>query len=93
VPSAPSVSELTLRLKFSTLMLPVYVHYNGDIDLDLEGDLDPLRTIAEGINMPDLVHVPFSRHAWARGPPPQSDEEEAQFLNELAVMVHHMLYE
>lgn len=90
LPGSPSLSELTLRLQFSSLMLPVYVRFDGDIDLDLRAAPDPLQAIATALNMPHLGHLPFPRHAWGRTPMPKG-EMAAEALDEVALTVHETL--
>lgn len=92
LPRKPSLSELTLRLKFSCLMLPVYVKYNGNIDLDLRTAVDPLQAIARAVGMPQLGDVPFPRHAWGRTPMPDGQVAD-EALDEVAVAVHELLLE
>jgi len=92
LPGAPSLSELALRLQFSKLMLPAYVHFNGDFDLDLRSASDPLREIAKALGIPQLGDLPFPRHAWGRTPVPE-DNVAAAALDELAVTVHGSLFQ
>jgi len=92
LPGSASLSELTLRLQFSRLMLPAYVRYNGNIDLDLRSAPDPLQAIAESLDMPQLGDLPFPRHAWGRTPVPE-DQVAAEALAEVAVTVHDSLWQ
>ncbi|CAE8629046.1 unnamed protein product [Polarella glacialis] len=39
--------RLTLRMRFSQLMLPVYVRFNGDLHLNLQTSADPLLLISQ----------------------------------------------
>jgi hypothetical protein len=64
VPSAPSLSEITMRLHFLRLMLPVYVRFEGNFDLNLSKEVDPLFALARTLRMPELAKANFSRHAW-----------------------------
>eukprot|EP00929_Paragymnodinium_shiwhaense_P068964 TRINITY_DN34793_c0_g1_i1.p1 TRINITY_DN34793_c0_g1~~TRINITY_DN34793_c0_g1_i1.p1 ORF type:complete len:646 (-),score=121.07 TRINITY_DN34793_c0_g1_i1:161-2098(-) len=90
LPRGASLSELTLRLQFSRLMLPAYVQFEGDIDLDLRAAHDPLDAIAEALNMPQLGEVQFPRHAWGRTPVPEEQVATGALL-EVAVAVHDSL--
>lgn len=90
LPRGPSLSELTLRLRFSRLMLPAYVSFNGNIDLDLTAARDPLEAIGRALKMPQLGELPFPRHAWGRSPSP-SGEAAAEALNDVALTVHETL--
>merc|ERR1719265_3034654 len=74
VPAGPSLSEITLRLRFSRLMLPEYVRFDGNIDLNLQEAQDPLEAIATALNMKDLMKVNLSRHAWGRTKEPKEGE-------------------
>jgi len=91
LPTSASLSEITMRLQFSVIMLPAYVAFNGDFDVDLADADDPLLAIGEALGIPELAKLPFSRHAWGRAPPPENDEV-ASSLAELAVTVHDRLY-
>lgn len=92
LPSAPSLSELTLRLQFSRLLLPAYVRVDGNFRLDLRSADDPLEAIASAVRMPQLAKLPFPRHAWGRTPPPEEDLA-SEALDELAVTVHESLFD
>eukprot|EP00425_Heterocapsa_triquetra_P017371 CAMPEP_0195148958 /NCGR_PEP_ID=MMETSP0448-20130528/176206_1 /TAXON_ID=66468 /ORGANISM="Heterocapsa triquestra, Strain CCMP 448" /LENGTH=409 /DNA_ID=CAMNT_0040187585 /DNA_START=12 /DNA_END=1238 /DNA_ORIENTATION=+ len=83
LPRRPSLSELTLRLKFSRLMLPAYVRFNGDIDLDLRTAADPLQAIARALSIPQLGDLSFPRHAWGRTPVPE-EKVATDALDEVA---------
>jgi len=92
VPTGPSITEITLRLQVGRLLLPAYVHVDGDLDLDLRSAVDPLAAIAEALRLPALKDVPLSRHAWGREPPPEDLEELEEALDEVAVVVHGSLF-
>jgi len=47
VPVEPTVSELALRLRFCKLMLPAYIFYDGDFEVDLQSAPVPLTAVAE----------------------------------------------
>jgi len=91
LPGGPSLSELTLRLRFSCLMLPAYVRFNGNIDLDLRRAPDPLEAIARALGIPELGSLEFPRHAWGRTPVPEQQTADAA-LDEVAVTVHDSLF-
>mmetsp|Transcript_17517 Transcript_17517/g.30658 ORF Transcript_17517/g.30658 Transcript_17517/m.30658 type:complete len:353 (-) Transcript_17517:159-1217(-) len=86
LPTNPSMSEIISRLRFSLRMLPAYVAFDGDIDLDLRSASDPLTAIAEALRMPALADLPISRHAWGRESTPASEAESAM-LNCVAKVV------
>mmetsp|Transcript_126493 Transcript_126493/g.232094 ORF Transcript_126493/g.232094 Transcript_126493/m.232094 type:complete len:498 (+) Transcript_126493:57-1550(+) len=90
VPTGPSLSEITLRLRFSYLMLPQYVHFDGDIDLNLQKAKDPLDAIATALNMKELANLSISRHAWGRTKAPE-DEDSSTALEELAETLESLL--
>lgn len=95
LPTAPSLSEIALRMQFSRLMLPAYVRFDGDFDLDLREARDPLEEIGKALRMPQLAELPLSRHAWGLVPPPTQEEEEevAEALAEVALAVHTSMYD
>jgi len=90
LPRRATLSELTLRLQFSRLLLSAYVQHNGDLDLDLRRAKDPLRAIATALGMPQLGDVPFPRHAWGRTPVPEERVAE-QALVDVAVTLRDSL--
>mmetsp|Transcript_158108 Transcript_158108/g.303344 ORF Transcript_158108/g.303344 Transcript_158108/m.303344 type:complete len:422 (+) Transcript_158108:88-1353(+) len=90
VPTGPSLSEITLRLRFSYLMLPQYVHFDGDIDLNLQKAKDPLDAIATALNMKELANLSISRHAWGRTKAPE-DGDSSTALEELAETLESLL--
>lgn len=92
LPGSPTLSELALRLQFSRLLLPAYVRFDGDIDLDLRSAPDPLQAIAQALDMPRLAELPFPRHAWGRTPVPE-EEVAVEALDELALAVHDCLFD
>jgi len=80
VPSGPSLSEITLRLRFSRLMLPEYTRFDGNIDLDLQTVQDPLEAIAHALNMKELAQVSISRHAWGRTKAPKEGDTSSALV-------------
>ena len=52
-PEAPSLADLTYRLRLVSLLLPAYVQFDGDIDVDMNTP-DRLQAIADALEMPDL---------------------------------------
>mmetsp|Transcript_44663 Transcript_44663/g.83874 ORF Transcript_44663/g.83874 Transcript_44663/m.83874 type:complete len:330 (+) Transcript_44663:67-1056(+) len=84
LPSGPSLSELALRLQFHEKVLVVYVHFDGDLRLDLTTEADPLDAIADAVGVPELspcfphsplsLTSPLSLHQWGIGPKPQKME-------------------
>lgn len=57
LPSAPSISELTVWLRIFKLLLPALVRYDGDIDADLYDAEDPMHVIGQALNLPELGHI------------------------------------
>mmetsp|Transcript_70643 Transcript_70643/g.196514 ORF Transcript_70643/g.196514 Transcript_70643/m.196514 type:complete len:366 (-) Transcript_70643:145-1242(-) len=92
LPTRPAVTEITLRLKFSCLMLPAFVHYNGDIDVDLSTALDPLQSLADALQMPELTSVSFPLYAWGLDKPPLEHEVD-DGLAAVAIVVHNCICE
>lgn len=92
LPTKPSLSEITLRLRFSRLLLPAYIHFDGCFDLDLRSAADPLQEIANALGIPQLGALPFPRHAWGRTPVPD-EELAAEALDEVAVTVHESVFD
>jgi len=90
VPSEPALSEITLRLQFSRLMLPKYVHFDGNFAMDLQAAADPIITIAETLNMPKLKKTNISRHAWGRSVTPD-DTASMSALEELKFSLSNLL--
>lgn len=86
VPTKPTLKELTLRLRFGEILLPAYVHHDGDIDLDLPALPDPLQAIASALDIPQLGSLQFPRFAWGAGPDP-TEEEIRTALEELSTTV------
>mmetsp|Transcript_20730 Transcript_20730/g.44225 ORF Transcript_20730/g.44225 Transcript_20730/m.44225 type:complete len:421 (+) Transcript_20730:28-1290(+) len=92
LPTMPTLSEITLRLSFSRHMLKAYVHFNGDLDIDLTTVADPVKTIAEALGMSELAAVDFSRHAWGRRDTPPDSEEISKGLADVEILVHNAIY-
>eukprot|EP00931_Biecheleriopsis_adriatica_P081381 TRINITY_DN54709_c0_g1_i1.p1 TRINITY_DN54709_c0_g1~~TRINITY_DN54709_c0_g1_i1.p1 ORF type:complete len:439 (-),score=64.83 TRINITY_DN54709_c0_g1_i1:87-1403(-) len=75
IPASPSITELTLRLRFSRWMLPIYVQFDGDLQLNLaDDDSDPLQVLADALGLPELLDTGFPRHAWGLSAP--ADEQQ-----------------
>eukprot|EP00931_Biecheleriopsis_adriatica_P112185 TRINITY_DN8674_c0_g1_i1.p1 TRINITY_DN8674_c0_g1~~TRINITY_DN8674_c0_g1_i1.p1 ORF type:complete len:379 (+),score=67.88 TRINITY_DN8674_c0_g1_i1:30-1139(+) len=87
LPTEPTMSQITLRLRFSKRMLPAYMAFDGSIDLDLRGASDPLQAISDALCIPDLVEVRFSRHAWGRQSTPGPEDDVAGMLDSIAEAV------
>eukprot|EP00931_Biecheleriopsis_adriatica_P112186 TRINITY_DN8674_c0_g2_i1.p1 TRINITY_DN8674_c0_g2~~TRINITY_DN8674_c0_g2_i1.p1 ORF type:complete len:374 (+),score=55.95 TRINITY_DN8674_c0_g2_i1:28-1122(+) len=87
LPTEPTMSQITLRLRFSKRMLPAYIAFDGSIDLDLRGASDPLQAISEALRIPDLIEVRFSRHAWGRQSTPGPEDDVAGMLDSIAEAV------
>mmetsp|Transcript_127309 Transcript_127309/g.271432 ORF Transcript_127309/g.271432 Transcript_127309/m.271432 type:complete len:395 (-) Transcript_127309:69-1253(-) len=93
LPSAPTLSEITLRLRFSRHMLKAYVMFNGDLDVDLTSVANPVLALAEALGMPQLSSVSFSGHAWGRKQTPPDSEELEQALTDVEIAVHSALFD
>lgn len=87
LPTEPTLSEITLRLRFSKRMLPAYVAFDGDLDLDLRAARDPLLEIAKALGLPDLAEIQFSRHAWGRECTPAPEDDVPGMLAAVAKVV------
>eukprot|EP00930_Biecheleria_cincta_P035653 TRINITY_DN24501_c0_g1_i2.p1 TRINITY_DN24501_c0_g1~~TRINITY_DN24501_c0_g1_i2.p1 ORF type:complete len:402 (-),score=63.48 TRINITY_DN24501_c0_g1_i2:228-1433(-) len=83
LPNCCSITELTLRLKFSRVMLPVYVHFDGDLQLNLRDAEDPLKELSEALGLPGLFATGFPRHAWGRSEAPKGYEQIDEALRVL----------
>jgi len=91
LPDCPTITELTLRLKFSKCMLPVYVDFDGDLELNLRDATDPLEELSKALSMPHLLETEFPRHAWGRSSAP-ADEQITEALSAVeAALVHKNL--
>eukprot|EP00931_Biecheleriopsis_adriatica_P005095 TRINITY_DN106654_c0_g1_i1.p1 TRINITY_DN106654_c0_g1~~TRINITY_DN106654_c0_g1_i1.p1 ORF type:complete len:406 (+),score=79.39 TRINITY_DN106654_c0_g1_i1:16-1233(+) len=73
LPTSAPLSELTLRLRFSELMLPAYVHHDGDFEANLKDSLNPLQKLAELLDLPGLASSRFPLCAWGHGDIPSED--------------------
>jgi hypothetical protein len=76
LPTSPSVSELTLRLRFHKLLLKTYVDVDRDFDLDLTAATDPLSEIGKALDLPRLASLPWLSHAWGLEKAPQQKKAE-----------------
>jgi len=54
LPEAPSISAIALGMSFGCYNAPLFVNFDGDIDLDLNKAPDRLSAVAEALQMPDL---------------------------------------
>mmetsp|Transcript_23330 Transcript_23330/g.66890 ORF Transcript_23330/g.66890 Transcript_23330/m.66890 type:complete len:379 (-) Transcript_23330:77-1213(-) len=96
--TTPSISELALRLRCSAALLPAYVAFDGDLDLNfatMSEQEDPLAATAAALWLPEIADVPISRHAWGRGEAPTGEEEvekAERAVLELAVLVHREVF-
>lgn len=91
VPTAPAMTEITLRLKISRVLLPAYVLHDGDFDLDLNLAEDPLEMIASALSIPRMIGLPLSRHAWSREPCPDDDHFLDGMANLAEVLHDHLI--
>jgi len=90
LPRQPTVSQLTLRLRLSLMLLPAYVRFNGDIDINLQDTNHPLAALAEALGIPQLAKLDFPLHAWGLAEEP-SEQEAQQALDDLALVVYEQL--
>lgn len=86
VPTEPTMAEISLRLKFSKLLLPAYVHFDGSIDVDLAESADPLSALSKALKFPELMASGFPRFAWGLAECP-SEEDTERALESLASIV------
>mmetsp|Transcript_17719 Transcript_17719/g.37661 ORF Transcript_17719/g.37661 Transcript_17719/m.37661 type:complete len:378 (+) Transcript_17719:46-1179(+) len=66
VPTEPSLSEITQRLFLHSAVLPAYVDFNGDLQVDMTTGEDPMEVIVDALGMPSLSSTTFARLAWGR---------------------------
>jgi len=90
LPRRPTVSELTLRLRLSLTLLPAYVQFNGDIDINLQKTNHPLAALADGVGIPQMAKISFPLHAWGLAEEPP-EQEVQQALDDLALVVYEAL--
>lgn len=82
-PTKPSIKDLTYRLRLTTVLIPVYISYDGDIDLDMNTP-DRLRAIADALEMPQL------REAIHPTPIVEEDEQHlSNTIDEVAVILRN----
>lgn len=87
LPLEPKVSELSIRLEFLRMILPVFVNFNADLEVDLQNSIDPLWTMSKALCMPELHEANFLEHAWGEGPEPSEDDVQ-EALASLAATLH-----
>lgn len=64
----PSITDITVRLQKSMILLPAYVRFDGDIDVDLSvPQEDSQHPLADALGMPELRDVPRVRGESAVG--------------------------
>jgi hypothetical protein len=87
LPTASSLTELTLRLRLFQMLLPVFVRFNGNIDLDLNKTAATLPAIAQAVCISQLGVVQFPDCS-SQGPEATFDEQDAEdALDEVAMVV------
>jgi len=95
VPSQPALAELTLRLRFGATVLPAYIKFDGDIDVDLKTSREPYKTVMKALGLPELAELDFPSFAWGHGPTPSSAEIQDALLvlekelNDAMLMSNH----
>eukprot|EP00440_Ansanella_granifera_P072186 gb/GFBE01078334.1/.p1 GENE.gb/GFBE01078334.1/~~gb/GFBE01078334.1/.p1 ORF type:complete len:389 (+),score=90.50 gb/GFBE01078334.1/:1-1167(+) len=87
LPCDATLSEITLRLHFSRIMLPAYVQFDGDIRVDLQHSANPLQELSKALNMPSLAETGYPLHAWGLGDEPENEEAFMEALGEVALAV------
>lgn len=92
LPTGPTMSEITLRLQITRLLLPAYVRLDGDLDLDLREVQHPLQEIANALEIPQLAALPFDFDAWGADEEDDHAVEVEEALAEVAVVVHDALF-
>ena len=53
----PSIAEMIARLLTESLLMPLVVRHNGDLDVVLSGDRLDLHTFAEHLACPELAEI------------------------------------
>jgi len=90
LPQSPTIGQLTLTLRLFQLQLPVFVNFDGDIDINLQKSCDPWMELAVGLRMTDLARISFPSYAWRAGSiPPESEITAA--LDQVALAVQARL--
>jgi hypothetical protein len=84
-PVSPLIADLTYRLRLATLLWPAYVHYDGDVDLDMNSQAR-LHAIADALEMPELRSV-------IRPTPIREEDEVAldEEFDEVAILVQNRI--
>lgn len=97
-PIEPSISAMALGLAYGAYTLPLLVHYNGDVELDLNEASDRMAEIAKVLDMPELLEQapPEIRVLSQRSPqsvfPFLSESDECcRFADVLVGIVHDRL--
>jgi len=72
VPVQPSLSQLTVWLRTMQVLLPAFVRFDGDIDVDLSHTKEPMRALADGLQLPSLAAIvlPARSPSWDEGDRP-----------------------
>lgn len=86
-PASPSINDLTYRLRLATLLFRAYVHFDGDLDLDMNTP-ERLQAIADALEMPEL------RSVIRPMPIREEDEDELEDeFDEVAIIVQNRIME
>jgi len=85
-PAAPTITDMTYRLKLDTLLYPAYVCFDGEFDLDFRAPYR-LEAVADALEMPELIA------AMPTQPIPEGEKEQAltAMLDEVAIIVHNYI--
>lgn len=93
-PGGPPLANLTWFLRVATLLWPAYVYFDGDLDLNLNGE-EALLDIAAALGMPELPSA-IKAPPPAGAPAAASEEEESELVEslvEVAYLVHRHISE
>lgn len=86
-PGTPTISELTLRLRFGRLLLPLFTQHDGDIDVNVGTGDNPLELLGEALQIPELRTLPIPLHAWGIAPLPGDESHVAEALVETEALL------
>merc|ERR1712190_396558 len=84
-PTCPGIKALTNRLRIANAIMPAYINFDGNLDVDLNTP-DRLRAIADALEMPEL------RNVIPEEPLEEVDEAKMEAdLTELTAILHDRL--
>jgi len=82
LPEQPRFCELTFMLQLFQIILPAFVHFDGDIDTKLKEARDPWQELGTCLQIPDLQGLTKV----------SSQVEKAEALDQVAILVHEKLF-